>query len=164
MHARICAYCWTPRHHRQLTGVCGPLLVPNNWTASYEASENDQALADQVMAFQLNLLVCAPFGDYELELVADTHVEETAPSRPPTFVTVVDGNDEVGFHIEGLGVEYGSICFTWRTPTRIDASPEMGRGMPFVSTRVCHHLMIATATMGAGHRQRKKALPHPAAT
>lgn len=59
--------------NRQLTGPCGKQASdPKYWTATYDSSKNDRRPSRDGKV-ELELLVCCPYGQYELVLDVKSH-------------------------------------------------------------------------------------------
>lgn len=81
--------------YRQVTGSCGSeLSAPRSWTAVYDEQAGGVRPAGGKV--QLNLLLCAPYGDYELVLYTESYSDAGSTLQQRTSWEVLDGHDEVG--------------------------------------------------------------------
>lgn len=79
---------------RQVSGVCGAELPGlRSWTASYDELAGDRGPSGGKV--QLNLLVCAPYGEYELELSIDSYSKSGSGLERRTSWEVLTGPDGV---------------------------------------------------------------------
>ncbi|CAM9274851.1 unnamed protein product [Laminaria digitata] len=86
----------------QVTGACGaPVDDPATWEVSYDGStddaEDESPLPTNAGRVQLNLFVCCPFGDYEIDLDVESFSDEGSTREQRTAWEIENGPDE--FHI-----------------------------------------------------------------
>lgn len=80
-----------PPECRQLSGECGiPESDLQTWTATFDKLARGGETSGG--RSQLNLWVCAPFGDYELEIETDSFSEGTTASAGRTSWEIVRGD------------------------------------------------------------------------
>eukprot|EP00904_Undaria_pinnatifida_P008999 jgi/Undpi1/5229/HiC_scaffold_2.g00511.m1 len=104
----------SPWHCRQTTGPCGAeeddLL---SWEVSYdgssENSEDDPPTAGNSGRVQLNLYVCCPFGEYEIDLDVESYSDEGSTLQQRTAWEIENGPDECDSSIPS-GAQYQG-CF-----------------------------------------------------
>lgn len=84
-----------PSKCRQLSGECGvPESDLQTWTATFDKlARGDETSGGRS---QLNLWVCAPFGDYELEIETDSFSEGTTASEGRTSWEILRGDGVSG--------------------------------------------------------------------
>lgn len=84
----------SPPRCRQLTGECGVEISDLRvWTATY--NEPAESEGSPVGRTQLNLLMCAPFGEYELELDTESYSDAASSTQGRTSWEILNGVDEV---------------------------------------------------------------------
>lgn len=83
-----------PRCYRQLTGECGSFAEDlRTWTAVFDEVIRDEVSPDDTAL--LTLSICAPFGEYELELETDSYSSPTSDMKARTSWEILNGSDEV---------------------------------------------------------------------
>lgn len=83
------------KNNRQLTGPCGvPVANPMSWTETYDATKGDKK-PNSDGRVQLNLFVCAPFGEYEIELDVKSFTGDRPGLQERTAWELENGEDEV---------------------------------------------------------------------
>lgn len=81
----------------QLTGPCGvPVAKPASWTEVYDVALGDLGPNNQGRV-QLNIFVCAPFGEYELTLDVQSYTDTNSGLAQRTSWELENGEDE--YHI-----------------------------------------------------------------
>lgn len=86
---------------RQLSGECGAEVAPADraeWTGTYDTLSLNDEEPDLSGRVQLDLWVCAPFGEYELEMVVMSFTDDDAPIafEKRSAWEIENGADEVG--------------------------------------------------------------------
>lgn len=81
----------------QVSGPCGTAIsadTAKSWTESYDIDDGD-AGPDSSGRVQLNIFVCAPFGDYEIELQVASYSKAGSMLQKRTAWEIEKGKEEV---------------------------------------------------------------------
>lgn len=88
--------CCTWDRNRQLTGPCGKSFSGSKyWTTTYDSSSSDSRPSKHGKV-ELELLVCCPFGQYELELDVKSYSDKNGKPEKRIAWRIENGNDGVG--------------------------------------------------------------------
>lgn len=85
---------------RQITGPCGAALPESELLFEetfYDSTAGDSPPNTSAGRVQLNLFLCCPFGDYELDLIVESFSDEGSDLEQRTSWEIENGPDE--FHI-----------------------------------------------------------------
>lgn len=83
-----------PWCYRQLTGECSALASDlQTWTAVFDESSGEEGHSEE--GSLLTLSMCAPFGEYELELQTDSYSSSASGMQEHTSWKILNGSDEV---------------------------------------------------------------------